>query len=53
MEGTCGRFLWMYDNQVFQDLQIENLEEVIEEYRDDSKYFDIDDNDMMVSPSVE
>jgi hypothetical protein len=25
----------------------EFVEEVIEEYRDDSKYFDIDDNDMM------
>ena len=23
--GTCGGFLWMYGNQVFQDLQIENL----------------------------
>ncbi|MFZ0265854.1 MAG: hypothetical protein WCE33_08055 [Nitrososphaeraceae archaeon] len=37
--------VWQSGFSGFTDREI--VEEVIEEYRDDSKYFDIDDNDMM------
>ena len=37
--------VWQSGFSGFTDREF--VEEVIEEYRDDSKYFDIDDNDMM------